>query len=49
VTDLALGKFLGMGYHDVRALPRAVYEVALEDLHAYTERIERERDAMMTA
>jgi hypothetical protein len=46
VTDLALGKYLGMSYHDVRALPRVVYEVALEDLHAYTERMEREREAV---
>ncbi len=34
MTDLALGKFLHMSYHDVRALPREVYDVALEDLEA---------------
>jgi hypothetical protein len=33
-TDLALCKILGMSYADVRALPLAVYEVVLEDLHA---------------
>jgi hypothetical protein len=46
VTDLALGKFLGMSYQDVRALPQVVYEIALDDLHAYTARVEREREAV---
>jgi hypothetical protein len=46
VTDLAIGKYLGMSYQDVRALPQVVYEIALEDLHAYTARIEREREAV---
>jgi hypothetical protein len=46
MTDLALGKFLGMSYQDVRALPRAVYDLALDDLQAYTERISRDRDAV---
>lgn len=34
MTDVAIGKFTGMSYHDVRTLPREVYEVILEDLHA---------------
>jgi hypothetical protein len=42
-TDLALGRALGMSYHDVRALPRAVYEVAIEDLEA---RYAREHEAV---
>jgi hypothetical protein len=33
-TTLALCKIMGMSYDDVRALPREVYEVLLEDLHA---------------
>jgi hypothetical protein len=33
-TDLALCKLMGMGYDDVRALPRAVYELLVEDLTA---------------
>ena len=34
MTDLALCKIMGMSYEDVRALPRVVYEVLVEDLHA---------------
>jgi len=33
-TDLALCKIMGMSYHDLRDLPRAVYDVLIEDLHA---------------
>jgi hypothetical protein len=33
-TDLALCKIMGMSYDDLRALPRAVYEVLIEDLQA---------------
>ena len=33
-TDLALCKIMGMSYDDIRALPRAVYEVLVEDLAA---------------
>jgi hypothetical protein len=33
-TTLALCKIMGMSYDDVRALPREVYEVLIEDLHA---------------
>jgi hypothetical protein len=33
-TTLAVCKIMGMSYEDVRALPREVYEVLLEDLHA---------------
>ena len=33
-TTLAVCKIMGMSYDDVRALPRAVYEVLIEDLHA---------------
>jgi hypothetical protein len=32
--DLALCRVLGLSYADVRALPRAVYEIAIEDLTA---------------
>ena len=32
--DLALCRALGLSYADVRALPRAVYEIAIEDLTA---------------
>jgi hypothetical protein len=32
VRDLAVCKFLGMSYDDVRALPLAVYLVALEEV-----------------
>jgi hypothetical protein len=34
VRDLAVGKFLRMSYADVRALPLAVYLVALEEMTA---------------
>ena len=33
-TTLAVCKIMGMSYDDVRALPREVYEVLIEDLHA---------------
>jgi len=33
-TDLALCKIMGMSYADIRALPRAVYDVLIEDLQA---------------
>lgn len=46
MTDLALGKYLGMSYHEIRALPVAVYAVALEDLMAYTNRLEHAREAV---
>jgi len=36
-TDLALCKIMGMSYDDIRALPLAVYEVLIEDLHARQE------------
>jgi hypothetical protein len=42
MTDLALCKFMGMSYADVRALPLAVYEVLIEDLHARAKRAELE-------
>jgi hypothetical protein len=42
MTDLALCKILGMSYPDLRALPMAVYEVALEDLHARAAQAETE-------
>jgi len=31
-TDLALCKIMGLSYDDIQALPRAVYEVLIEDL-----------------
>jgi hypothetical protein len=34
MTTLALCKIMGMSYDDVRALPREVYEVLIEDLQA---------------
>jgi hypothetical protein len=34
VTTLALCKIMGMSYDEIRALPREVYEVLIEDLHA---------------
>jgi hypothetical protein len=34
VRDLAVGKFLHMNYHDVRALPLEVYLIALEEMTA---------------
>ena len=34
MTTLALCKIMGMSYDEIRALPQAVYEVLLEDLHA---------------
>ncbi len=37
MRDLAVCKFLGMSYGDVRALPLAVYLVALEEVTARTE------------
>jgi hypothetical protein len=40
MTDVAIGKFAGMSYHDVRTLPREVYEVILDDLHARAEKAE---------
>jgi len=33
-TNLALCKIMGMSYDEIRALPQAVYEVLIEDLHA---------------
>jgi len=39
-TDLALCKVMGMSYEDIRALPRAVYEVLVEDLSAQAARTE---------
>jgi len=33
-TTLALCKIMGMSYDDIRALPRAVYEVLVEDVLA---------------
>jgi len=39
-TDLALCKVMGMSYDDIRALPRAVYEVLVEDLNAHRARTE---------
>ena len=39
-TDLALCKVMGMSYDDIRALPRAVYEVLLEDLITHSARTE---------
>jgi hypothetical protein len=38
VRDLAVGKFLHMNYADVRALPLAVYLVALEEMTAMAEK-----------
>ena len=32
MTDLALCKIMGLSYDDIRAFPRAVYEVLVEDL-----------------
>jgi len=34
MTTLALCKSMGMSYDDIRALPQAVYEVLIEELHA---------------
>jgi len=34
MTTIAIGKVLNMSYDAVRALPREVYDVVLEDLHA---------------
>jgi hypothetical protein len=42
VTDLALCKVMGMSYQDIRALPREVYEVLIEDLNARSEKAELE-------
>jgi hypothetical protein len=39
-TDLALCKIMGMSYDDVRALPRAVYDVLIEDLQARSAEVE---------
>ena len=38
MTDLAVGKLTGLNYADVRALPREVYEMLVEDLNAQMER-----------
>jgi hypothetical protein len=40
MTTLALCKSMGMSYDDVRALPQAVYEVLIEELHARAEKAE---------
>ena len=42
MTDLALCKITGLNYDDVRALPREVYEVLIEDLNKRTETHEAE-------
>lgn len=42
MTDLALCKITGLSYDDVRALPREVYEVLIEDLNKQTDRQEAE-------
>jgi hypothetical protein len=33
MTTLALCKIMGMSYHEIRALPQAVFEILLEDVH----------------
>ena len=40
MRDLAVCKFLGMSYEDVRALPLAVYLVALEEVTTRPDRDE---------
>jgi hypothetical protein len=42
MTDLAVGRVTGLNYHDVRTLPREVYEVIIEDLNKRTEQPEAE-------
>jgi hypothetical protein len=42
MTDLALVKITGLSYDDVRALPREVYEVIVEDLNKHAEQQEAE-------
>jgi len=37
MTDLAVVRITGLSYTDVRALPREVYEVIVEDLNKRTE------------
>jgi hypothetical protein len=37
MTDLALVKITGLSYDDVRALPREVYEVIVEDLNKHAD------------
>jgi len=39
-TTLAVCKIMGMSYDDVRALPQAVHEVLIEELHARAEKAE---------
>jgi hypothetical protein len=42
MTDLAVVRITGLSYTDVRALPREVYEVIIEDLNKHAERQEAE-------
>ena len=43
MTDLALVRVTGLSYDDVRALPREVYEVIVEDLNKRTAQQEAEQ------
>jgi len=42
MTDLAIVRVTGLSYTDVRALPREVYEVIVEDLNKRTAEHEAE-------
>jgi hypothetical protein len=43
MTDLAVARVTGLNYDDVRALPREVYEVIVEDLNKRTAQQEAEQ------
>ena len=45
MTDLAIVRITGLSYTDVRALPREVYEVIVEDLNKHTEKQAAEEPA----